>query len=1068
LINGRSIALGKLTGNSDMLGSLSFKTDVDGYASSVDKFSGELTGMIDSVEINNYKYKDISLKGVFSEKMWNGSVEISEENIEMDLLGLLNFSKDSSEFDFSLNLTKANLHNLNFDKPDSTSSVSLMLTANFKGNNIDNLDGEIKLLNSNLIKYGTPLVLKDFAINTFTENNHPAINLRNDYFDADLRGDYSFSGLGTLFRSALASIMPTRFAIPPVKKGVLPNNFSFKVNFKNTDKLNEFFRTGIILADKSTISGEILSDSLIKFSGTTRMLEIKNNVFNDLTTEAVFISPNLKISLHSSSIDLLGQPGLKDFSVNLFTEPDNFNFALNWDNHEAVFNKGDLILQGKFTKTDITDLNPVLTINIDSSEIYIRNNRWKVREAELLIDSTSIDIRDIYISNLDRYYMINGKISDNPADTLRLKFNGIDISPVNILLERNSEANQIPLAIKGRLNGQFSLTNIYRNPLLEANLRIADFSMLESEYGDLIIVSAWDTERKVALIRAGNNLKGMKMLDIKGFYDPDDKVIDLTATADKLPVDALNPLLKVFASGITGTASGKVRLSGDLKKLVLKGSVMAENTSMKIDYLQTRFRLNDSIRFERNRILFRNIRLTDERGSLASLNGSVSHTYFKEYFPDLEISFNDCMVLNTRPKDNEMFYGTAFATGIATIKSNASSVLSFDISARTGKNTKFNIPLNSSATVADYSFVTFISHDTAGKEDAALLRSVTPPQTGMDLNFDLDITPDAEVQLIFDPVLGDAMKAHGAGKLNIRLDSKGNFRISGDYIIEDGDYLFTLGNLFNKPFSVENGGRILFNGDLDNAEIELKAIYRLKASLFELLQEEKYKERIPVECQINLSGRLFNPIISFNIYLPMADDATRTYVRNIITTEEELSRQFLYLLVMNRFYYADPSFGSNLTSTTTTGTTAMAVNTSEMFSNQISNWLSQLSNDFDLGFVYRPGRDINPQELELALSTQLLNDRVTINGNFDYRGTGKATTTSGQLTGDFDIEYRLTERVRFKVFNRFNNPYTGKGVPYTQGFGLFFRQDFDRLSDFFKKKEKSEMKKEDEPELSEN
>jgi hypothetical protein len=188
----------------------------------------------------------------------------------------------------------------------------------------------------------------------------------------------------------------------------------------------------------------------------------------------------------------------------------------------------------------------------------------------------------------------------------------------------------------------------------------------------------------------------------------------------------------------------------------------------------------------------------------------------------------------------------------------------------------------------------------------------------------------------------------------------------------------------------------------------------------------------------------------------------------VITTEEELSRQFLYLLVMNSFY-ADPSYGTSHTNTTSTGTSAMAVTTTEMVSNQLSNWLSQISNDFEIGFTYRPGyKDINSDEVQLALSTQLLNDKVVINGNFDVRGTTSGTTSgttnnTDQLTGDFDIEYKITEKIKFKVFNRFNNPYTGKQAPYTQGFGLFFRQDFDNFSDLFRKKTKSDMKKEEEP-----
>jgi hypothetical protein len=498
---------------------------------------------------------------------------------------------------------------------------------------------------------------------------------------------------------------------------------------------------------------------------------------------------------------------------------------------------------------------------------------------------------------------------------------------------------------------------------------------------------------------------------------------------------------------------------------------MAENTSMKIDYLQAKYMMNDSVRFNRNNILFNDVKLTDEKGNSATLDGSIFHKYFKEYGADLMINMNECMVLNTKQKDNELFYGTAYASGVTTIKSGPTSI-AFDISGKTGNNTRFYIPLNTSETVSDYSFISFVSHDTSTTEKiTGKLVPSAPASANMDLNIDLEITPDAEVQLIFDSSIGDVMKGRGSGNLNINLNRKGDFRISGDYIIEDGDYLFTLGNIFNKEFSVENGGKIIFNGDIDNAEIDIKAIYKLKASLYEILHDERFNERIPVECQINLSGKLFNPVVGFNIYLPLADEETRTYLRNVITTEEELSRQFLYLLVMNSFY-ADPSYGTSLpatnitgTSATTTGTSAMAVTTTEMLSNQLSNWLSQISNDFDIGFVYRPGyKDINSQEVQVALSTQLLNDKVVINSNFDMRGPGGTSGNTDQITGDFDVEYKITDKIRFKVFNRFNNPYSGK-EGYTQGFGFFFRQDFDKFSDLFIKKVQSGMKKEEEPAL---
>jgi len=128
----------------------------------------------------------------------------------------------------------------------------------------------------------------------------------------------------------------------------------------------------------------------------------------------------------------------------------------------------------------------------------------------------------------------------------------------------------------------------------------------------------------------------------------------------------------------------------------------------------------------------------------------------------------------------------------------------------------------------------------------------------------------------------------------------------------------------------------------------------------------------------------------------------------------------------------------------------------------------KISNDFDIGVVYRPGTTQlpNSQELQVALSTQILNDKVVINGNFDVAGS-QATGNSGALngtnsfTGVFNVEYKINEKIRFKFFNRSNdNFYIDNGIQYTQGLGLFYRQDFNKFKDLFKKSDKGDMKKE--------
>jgi TamB, inner membrane protein subunit of TAM complex len=1069
LITGSNIDIGELSGNPDLLGNMSMQANIDGYASSFKKFSGNLTGRVDSIEINKYLYRNITLNGSFTEKTWDGSINVVDKNIKLDLLGLLNFKNTLPEFDFTLNIADANLYKLNFDKTDTTSKVTLLLTSNFKGSNIDNLDGEIKLLNSSFTKFGDNLDLYNLSIRTYKETDQPVLSLRTDFVDADIKGHYNFAALGDLVKSTLVRLMPSQFHFSQNPTNLAKNKFTFNINFKNTDKINKFFKTGILIADKSFIKGSIFADSVININGKTDQLTFKNNVFQDFSFDAMVEGSALKADISSSTLSLLKQSDLKDFAIRLNTRPDNFNFRINWDNKDTLLNKGSFLANGTVEKTDPGKKYAILKVDIDSSRIYVDNNLWKLSHSSILIDSSSISVSRLFMKSKDRSYLIDGSVSENPKDTLHLDFRGIDIAPLNYLLSRrkNNDPQMIPLDFKGQLNGKILISNVYKSLLLAGDIVVDNFAVLGSDFGKITINSDLDNAKKIVNIKASNNLNSTRMFNVTGTYDPSEKKIDLFADADKLPITFLNPLLKVFASDITGYASGKLHFTSHADHIYLQGAAMVNNGSLKINYLQTKYTMSDSVRFDKEGIKFNNVKVKDIKGNIATLSGSVDHNNFRDYSADLIINIvsREFQVLNTQPKDNQLFYGTVYASGSAKIKSDQ-NLLSFDVVATTGKNSRLAIPISKGLSVSEYSYITFATKDKKTGQGISNTSNAPAKPTGMELTMNLEVTPDAEVQIIFDSKVGDVMKGHGSSKnLNITLNRSGDFGIYGDYLIEDGDYTFTFGNIVNKTFSVENGGKIMFNGNLKDAEIDLKASYlNLKASLMPILGEEKYAERIPVEPQLNLSGKLFNPIVGFDIYLPDADEATRSYLRNAISTEEELTKQVFALLLMNSFISMGATSSTVLTSTTTNGTSAMTATTFEMLSNQISNWLSQLSKDVDIGINIRPGSNtISPQEAEVALSTQVLNNKVVLNGNFDVRGTGATTNNTNQLTGDFDAELKLTEKMRLKVFNRYNDTYAGTGLsPYTQGVGIFYKQDFNRFSDLFRKKNKADIKKEDE------
>jgi hypothetical protein len=855
----------------------------------------------------------------------------------------------------------------------------------------------------------------------------------------------------------MTSLMPS-FSLPEKNPDVMDHNdFNFEVNFRNTDRINDFFKTGLVLSEKSYLKGSVTADTALSIEGKAAFVSFRNIVLNDMDLKAGSEGTALNAKLNSSSLALPGSTNLKNFNLNLRTVPDTFFVRTDWDNREAILNKGLITVMGSLKK-DVAG-KTMLRIDIDSSDVYSGDNLWKIDQSYVLLDSSSVAINDIHIHSGDKFYIADGSISADPADTLHLEFRGIDISPLNNLGKKadDKDSTRLKMDLIGILNGNVSLTGVYSNLLLESDIAVSGFSILGSQYGDIFIRSEFNTSRRVVDVSANNNLDGTRMFDVKGFYDPEDHAFNIDFVASRLPVEALNPLLRTFASNISGFATGKLKLTGTTQDLALIGAVKPENVKVKINYLQTSYTLNDSVRFDKSGIRFNNARFSDEEGRTSTITGIVRHRNFKNYTADLTINMgNNFLVMNTQPRDNPSFYGKVYASGVTRIKTTP-ELLSFDISARTGNNTKFFIPLTDELSVAQYSFVKFVKpgKDT-GPETKAL--SVVPKQLGIELNIDLTVTPEAVAELIFDEKVGDKITGSGSGLLNISMTPKGVFQITGDYSIEKGTYLFTLGNIVNKRFDVENGGRISFNGDLENAEIELKAKYqKFTASLFPVTQDEKYRNtRYAVEPQILLSGRLFNPTVKFEINLPNADEEARTYLRTAIASDEALSRQFMYLIVTNSFYSDVSSAGNS-----STGTSAMAATTFEMITNQLSNWISQINENVNLGFNYRPGsgdRQLDPAEVQVAFETQVLDDKVILNGNFDYRTN---TGSTERLTGDFEAELRITDKLRFKVFNRFNDTNYGKG-PYTQGVGIFYREDFNRLSDLFRKKQKEEAKKEEE------
>jgi hypothetical protein len=192
-----------------------------------------------------------------------------------------------------------------------------------------------------------------------------------------------------------------------------------------------------------------------------------------------------------------------------------------------------------------------------------------------------------------------------------------------------------------------------------------------------------------------------------------------------------------------------------------------------------------------------------------------------------------------------------------------------------------------------------------------------------------------------------------------------------------------------------------------------------------------------------------------------------------------MNRQVFGLLVLNQFL--PPLTSIDQVSNTGFNINANdAANTvSEFVSNQLTryfnDWISYLSDDVSLNFNYRNyEQDLTNlssfedlalrRELQLALTTKFLNDRVTINlgGNVDF-GNNQLGIDNSNTTffgGNASIEYALTEnrRFRIKAFTNTDYDYFNQANTTRAGVGLSFKREFDNIKDLRINKDEFKLK----------
>ncbi len=1034
--------LGTYYGLADVMRNITLDVNIVGKGLSLNNINATIIGNVASFEFQKYNYKNIDVKGSFAKNVFNGQFEVEDENVALNFDGDIDLTGKYPYLNFKSEVKHADLFNLNLFKTKNKINFSTTADVKLTGDDIDNLFGSIHLSNTHFIQNEKSVDIKEANLISDREGEQRKLLLRSDFADAHILGKFTLQQLEYAFRKLLGGYLPSLDIAHEKLKKSSDQNFEFKLLTKDSKELSLVLFEQLALYPNTLLQGNFDGNgNEFNLLFEAPQIEIANRLLHHFEISSKTESDKMNVVLSADRLALSDSNTVKNIIFYANAAADSLKFKMQWVNDSRLNNKGKLSGYAAFKSP--TSQN----IHFNPSEIFIEDSLWKISKNNLVsILDKKVLFQDFELSHGNQSLQIGGIISNNSDDKLNIQLSNFNLGILNPLLRHDD------VVLQGTVNGTTTISDLYTNLIFSSSLTFKSFEINNEVLGDGSVLSIWDGKKESIAIN-GRFLRGeIPTIGISGFYYPTKKEnsLDFELSFQKTQLKLLEKYTDGILSNVNGTATGDLFMSGSLKKPVLTGSLEIQKAGFKVDYINTNYTFSAKVNFKNGEIWIPPFSLYDINGNKAEVEGVVTHNHFNSIRFDFDLDAKKLFCLNTNANQNSLYYGKAYATGLIKIYGDLKNV-NFNIDARTEKGTQFNIPLSGAEEISENKFVTFINKkDSTYKFNNAYKVDLS----GIQLNFDLDVTPDAEVQLIFDSKIGDVIKGNGSGSIKMQINTLGQFNIYGDYTINSGDYLFTLKNVINKRFKIDQGGTVSWNGDPYDAYVNLNAVYRVRTSLYELLQEETYKQRVPVDCELKMTDKLFNPTISFGINLPNSDERIKNEVRSAIgfENEAELNKQVFSLLVLGRFI-PPTDVAKNASTTPASGGTDYGVssNSSELLSNQISNWLSQTNDLVKLGVKYRPGDEITNKELQVAVSTDLFNDRVSIDGNV---GVANNPYAASNIVGDVNIEYKINKdgKFRVKAFNQ-SNDYTtiANNGPYKQGVGVFYREEFDTWGELIRR-----------------
>ena len=1071
-ISTEGLDVGGILGDVSAIGSTAFALEVDLTLDS-GGLSGTAEGDVRYADINGYRYSDITANLTVDESKRAASVKVDDENLRAQVEGQMVTDSGVTLVAIKAQASDVNLAKLNISDKYPDQRLSLEADVMMQGSSPDNTVGTIELRDVAFRdSAGHGVGMERFTLtSTVTDSLNRDVRISSDMLNGSITGAVDHKYFIPMMRNMLAQSFPSLIeaADTPETGRWCLNNVTCDLSLAIPEEVEKFFGLPVGVLVPLTLTGYADEDSQsAQVEMRAQYLGQKNKLIEDTWAVASVDGGTHSARLQAHSIIPM-KNGKMNLNIDVGGANDSVDANIGWVIPRESDFSGQLSLSALLGRETVGDAEAMTAIvDINPTELVFNDTAWQVNPAKIKVTGRTVDVIGLRASCSEQFIAIDGRVSDDERDELRVTLNDINL---NYVFET--------LGIETAMFGGRGTGTFYASALYSDAPRIATPSLLVDgiEYnhapmGDADIVSLWNVEKQEVEIHAVvSQANGCTTLIDGGIFPMNDSLY-FEFRPQKANAKFLAPYMSAFASDVEGRASGFCCLYGTFSDIDLYGDVYADTLMVKLDFTGTRYYVyGDSVKMVPGRISFKDVDLYDQEGHTSKLTGWVSHEFFHNPRFNFQITdARDFLCYDMPPSTpDQNWYGTVYGNGTVVVNGEPGLVV-IDANVRTAAGSTFTYELSDTEYAYEYDFITFT--DRTPREEVAdtlpervrelQLRSAKSDSGDSEsvyrINILADITNSAQINLVMDPVGGDRIRCRGTGNLRMTYSNEDEIlTMLGNYRLEQGRYNFTLQDIIVREFTIQEGSTITFTGDPFAAQVDITAYYALNANLQDLdesfaTDKDMNRTNVPVRALLLVSGLITEPEISFDLSFPTLTAEADRKVRSVISTDDMMNRQIIYLLALNRFY--TPEYMSS----TSSSNNELASVASSTISSQLASILGQLSDNWSIAPNFHSDKgDFSDVEVELALSSQLLNNRLLLNGNFGYRDNTLSSSTN--FIGDFDLEYLLTKNgnIRLKAYNHFNDQnYYIKSALTTQGVGVVFKRDFDRVFDFIKRKKSNE------------